>query len=122
MKTHQEPSLCHPHATSLPTLADHMSIFTERSAGLWHSVRIQTHAQSLYLCECVSMFDDFCGAYTQMMFSILLGSMFSLHAYLRPNEYMTVLDLCGCVCDVRSIAVRIVYRLIPEVLLMYVRA
>lgn len=64
------------------------------------------------------MFDDFCGAYTQMMFSILLGSMFSLHAYLRPN----VLDLCDCVCDVRSIAVRIVYRLIPVVPLMYVRA
>lgn len=68
------------------------------------------------------MFDDFCGAYTQMMFSILLGSMFSLHAYLRPNECTTVLDLCDCVCDVRSIAVRIVYRLIPVVPLMYVRA
>lgn len=72
------------------------------------------------------MFDDFCGAYTQMMFSILLGSMFSLHAYLKPNECTTVLDLCDCaceyVCDVRSIAVRIVYRLIPVVPLMYVRA
>lgn len=38
----------------LPTQTDHMSIFTEGSAGLWHAAGIQTRS---YVCEhqlCVS--------------------------------------------------------------------